>query len=199
MIVFDCLPIDRNRFYATNDHNLECDTDIEMYEYHPNKLDNLNVKYFRHTENNDIEFSTSFCDQWKIIIIKNGSILTRWPLVFSCNGKHMLQTSQWKKLFRPPIRQMPHPSQWYWSLSSSSNKLQIRHVYWNWSTVHPHNTLIFIALSKSSLKCCFITFPNRTPQFSHSACTFCLVSHLMQINSVKVFRSKWWSSFSSWQ
>lgn len=54
---------------------------------------------------------------------------TRWPFVFSCNGKHILQTSQWKKLFLPPIRQIPHPLQWYWSLSSSSNRLQIRHVY----------------------------------------------------------------------
>lgn len=55
-------------------------------------------------------------------------ILTRCPSVLSWSGKHMLHTSQWKKLFRPPIRQMPHPSQWYWSLSSSSNKLQIKHV-----------------------------------------------------------------------
>ena len=43
----------------------------------------------------------------------------------------MLQTSQWKNRPRPPTRQMPHPSQWYWLRSSSSNKLQTRHVYWN--------------------------------------------------------------------
>lgn len=55
--------------------------------------------------------------------------LTRWPFVFSCNGRHILHTSQWKKLLRPPIRQMPQPLQWYWSLSSSSNKLHIKQVY----------------------------------------------------------------------
>lgn len=36
-----------------------------------------------------------------------------------------------------------------------------------------------------------VTLPNLTPQFSHSACTFCRVSHFVQINSVKVFLSKW--------
>lgn len=169
-----------------------------MYVYHPNKLDNLSVKYFRHTENK-IEFSSCIRNNHGENNKINDSIHTRWPFVFSCSGKHILQTSQWKKLFRPPIRQIPHPSQWYWSLSSSSNKLQIKHVYWKWATVHPHNTLIFIATCQNQQNCSFITFPNRTPQFSHSACTFCLVSHLMQINSVKVFRSKWWSSFSSWQ
>lgn len=44
-----------------------------------------------------------------------------------------------------------------------------------------------------------VTFPKRTPQFSQSACTFWRVSHCVQMSSVRVFRSKWCSSFSSWQ
>lgn len=116
----------------------------------------------------------------------------RCPLIFKCSGKHMLQTSQWKKLFRPPMRHMPQPSQWYWSLSSSSNRLHIKQVYWNgkWELSNR------LAGTWSRIE---LTFPNRTPQFSHSACTFCRLSHFVHISSVSVFLSKWWSSFSSWQ
>lgn len=64
-----------------------------------------------------------------LILQDKKNTLTRCPFVFNCNGKHILHTWQWKKLLRPPIRQIPHPSQWYWSLSSSSNRLQIKHVY----------------------------------------------------------------------
>lgn len=60
-------------------------------------------------------------------------IFTLCPSVFSCTGKHMLHTSQWKKLARPPKRQMPQPWQWYWSLSSSSNRLHIKQVYCKWN------------------------------------------------------------------
>lgn len=119
--------------------------------------------------------------------------LTRCPLVFSCSGKHMLHTSQWKKLLRPPIRQIPHPSQWYWSLSSSSNKLHIKHVYCKRNDKFKFNVFI------ERISHFVLTFPNLTPQFSHSACTFCRVSHCVQISSVNVFRSKWCCSFSSWQ
>lgn len=198
----DYLPIDRNMFYAADDHNQEYDMDNEMYEYHPNIQDNLNVIYFPHTVN-------KYNFKMKIEIILIGILYfyviykhTRWPFVFSCNGKHILHTSQWKKLFLPPIRQIPHPLQWYWSLSSSSNRLQIRHVYWKHVNI---KILFFFRQIKYKLIDLYniyemmITFPKRTPQFWHSACTFCRVSHRVQINSVNVFLSKWWSSFSSWQ
>lgn len=130
--------------------------------------------------------------------IRNAKLvsLTRWPSVFSCNGKHILHTSQWKKLFRPPIRQIPHPSQWYWFLSSSSNKLQTRHVY---CECDKKNENIKFPEKWANKRWSLLTLPKRTPHFWQSACTFCRVSHLVQINSVNVFRSKWWSSFSSWQ
>lgn len=55
----------------------------------------------------------------------------------------LLHTSQWKNLSLPPTLQMPQPSQWYWDLSSSSKRLQIRQVYWkdkptliNWPIIH---------------------------------------------------------------
>lgn len=95
----------------------------------------------------------------------------RWPSVFSCIGRHMLQTSQWKKRSFPPTRQIPHESQWYWDLSSSSKRLQIRHVY----------------------------FPNRTPHFSQFICTFWRVSHSVQISSSNCFLLNVWVSESSWQ
>lgn len=38
-------PIDRNRFCATNDHNLECDKDIVKCVYHRDKQDNSIGKY----------------------------------------------------------------------------------------------------------------------------------------------------------
>lgn len=60
---------------------------------------------------------------------------------------------------------------------------------WFWKSIYSLGFFFFFE----------ITLPNRTLQFSHSACTFCRVSHFVQINSVNVFLSKWWSSFSSWQ
>lgn len=77
-----------------------------------------------------------FLFSFSVEMIQVASWLTLCPLVFNCSGRHMLHTSQWKKLLRPPMRQIPQPSQWYWFLSSSSKRLQIRHVYWrlgeNW-------------------------------------------------------------------
>lgn len=127
---------------------LGCDTGNVMCVYLPSIPDNLNVIYSPHTVNRWIysamkgretakkraERESNFhywlkCSQKSEDEGKMTGILTRCPFVLSCSGKHILHTSQWKKLVRPPIRQMPHPSQWYWSLSSSSNRLQTKHVY----------------------------------------------------------------------
>lgn len=43
------------------------------------------------------------------------------------------------------------------------------------------------------------TLPNLIPQFTHSACTGCLLSQIVHINSVTSFLLTLWSSFSSWQ
>lgn len=58
-------------FYAADDHNQECDTDNEMYEYHPNILGNLNVIYFPHTVN---KYNFKMKKKTKIIIILIGSL-----------------------------------------------------------------------------------------------------------------------------
>lgn len=120
--------------YAANDRNQECDMDNEMCVYLPSKRDNWNVIYSPHTvqmkKKKKNHFHQLIEPEKNDIFIRNESnLLTRCPFVLSCSGKHILHTSQWKKLFRPPIRQIPHPLQWYWSLSSSSNRLQIKHVY----------------------------------------------------------------------
>lgn len=122
------LPIDQSMSYAANVRNLECDMDSGMCVYHPGIRDNWNVIHFLHTVRkiNGDKLKEQFLNQY--FTSHFSPILTRCPSVLSWSGKHILHTLQWKKLFRPPIRQMPHPSQWYWSLSSSSNKLQIKHV-----------------------------------------------------------------------
>ena len=56
---------------------------------------------------------------------------------FSWTGRHMLHFSQWKNLSAPPIRQIPQPEQWNWFLSSSSNKLHSKHVYFNKLILNP--------------------------------------------------------------
>lgn len=43
-------PVGRNKFYAVDDRSRECDMGTEMYEYHPNILDNLNGKYSQRTD-----------------------------------------------------------------------------------------------------------------------------------------------------
>jgi len=45
----------------------------------------------------------------------------------------------------------------------------------------------------------WLTFPKRNEQFSHSACTFCLVSQFVHTSSVTSFLFTQWLSFSSWQ
>lgn len=102
----------------------------------------------------------------------------------------MLHFAQWKNFSAPPTLQIPHPEQWYWFLSSSSNKLHSKQVYWNkTNNLHIQNVLLIVRL----------TFPKRIWQFWHSACTGCLVSHKVHINSVTSFLLTVWSSFSSWQ
>ena len=90
-----------------------------------------------------------------------------------CNwtGKHMLHLAQWKNRSRPPTLHIPQPSQWYWFLSSSSNKLHSRHVY----------------------------LPNRQWQFWQVACTGWRVSHSTHMSSVTSFLFTVWVSSLSWQ
>lgn len=115
-------PILRNMFDAINVHSLVCDREFWKCEYLLSKPDNSIVKHFQRTVK---QFKLSYFP----LIKKTMKILTRCPSIFNCNGRHILQTSQWKKRPFPPTRQIPHPSQWYWFLSSSSNKLQIKQVY----------------------------------------------------------------------
>lgn len=90
-----------------------------------------------------------------------------------CNwtGKHILHLAQWKNRSRPPTLHIPQPSQWYWFLSSSSNKLHSRHVY----------------------------LPNRQWQFWQVACTGWRVSHKTHISSVTSFLFTVCVSSLSWQ
>lgn len=103
---------------------------------------------------------------WKII----SYIRTVCPFC-SWTGKHMLHLAQWKNRSRPPTLHIPQPSQWYWFLSSSSNRLHSRHVY----------------------------LPKRQWQFWHVACTGWRVSHKTHISSVTSFLFTVWVSSLSWQ
>lgn len=135
-------------FYVIDDHNRVYGMVYERCECHPNKQDNSNGIYFPRTAANNSQKS-----QYHIItIIYFKLVFTLCPSVLNCTGKHMLQTSQWKKFERPPSRQMPHPWQWYWSLSSSSNKLHIKQVYYlrTMKAICKKNLKIFFSyLSKS--------------------------------------------------
>lgn len=129
----ESLPVDRSMSYATNADNPECGMDTVMCVYRPSKRGNWNAIHSLHTADSWNVWINKHIDRekhWKTNAtrVNRCQQLTRCPSVLSWSGKHILHTSQWKKLFRPPIRQMPHPSQWYWSLSSSSNRLQIKQV-----------------------------------------------------------------------
>lgn len=95
----------------------------------------------------DLVFLRVLSNRGKQVLSKRQikSPLTLWPSIFSWIGRHILQTSQWKKFSAPPMRHIPQPWQWYCCLSASSKRLQIRQVYCNrWGSF----TIYFIQKSK---------------------------------------------------
>lgn len=116
------------------------------------------------------------CVFWIYTIILSQTCILHYRILTVCPfcnwiGKHILHLAQWKNLSRPPTLHIPHPSQWYWFLSSSSKRLHSRHVY----------------------------LPNWQWQFWQVAWTGWRVSQRTHINSVTSFLFTVCVSCSSWQ